>query len=96
MLVNKDRHILPPVNIEVWGGMDKQQIKLLGKLSPKMPGKKDPDSMIQLKIMFNNATVKYLKIVAKPLKVIPTLHTGTLPKVKTEGGWIFINEIVVN
>jgi hypothetical protein len=91
MLTNTDRYIFPPVTIEVWGGIDNQHLKTLAKLTPKMPAKKDPTSLMQPKIIFNPTQVKFIKIVAKPVKALPKWHQA-----KGKPGWIFINEIVVN
>jgi len=91
MLNNIDRYIFPPVSVEVWGGMDKQSLKLLSKLTPKMPAKNEPASLIQPKVVFDPVQVKLLKIVAKPIKILPKWHPA-----KGKPGWIFVNEIVVN
>jgi hypothetical protein len=47
--------------------------------------------MIQEKISFAPAEVKYMKIVVKPLQKLPKWHDG-----KGQRAWIFLSEIVVN
>jgi hypothetical protein len=90
MLESTGRYIFPPVMIEVWGGMDIAHIKPLGKLTPKMPVKSEAASLIQPKIIFDPAQVQFIKILIKPIKVLPRWHPG-----KGERGWIFVNEIVL-
>ena len=90
ILKSADRYIFPPATIEVWGGMDKQHLRFLSKITPKMPAKNEPASLIQPKIVFNPAQVKFLKIIAKPVKAPPKWQSKGKPT------WIFVNEIVVN
>jgi len=56
-----------------------------------MPAKNKPASLIQPKIIFDPTQVKFLKIIAKPIKALPKWHEA-----KGKPGWIFVNEIVVN
>jgi hypothetical protein len=91
MLQNTGPYIFPPASLELWGGTDAQHLKLLAKLTPKMPGKDEPASLIQPKLLFDPTQVKVLKIVAKPIRALPKWHSG-----KGKPGWVFINEIVVN
>ena len=91
MLENTGGYIFPPVSVEVWGGTKKDQLKLLGKITPQMPKKNEDAKMIQEKISFAPAEVKYMKIVVKPLQKLPKWHDG-----KGQRAWIFLSEIVVN
>jgi len=91
MLENTGGFIFPPLSVEVWGGTEKNNLKLLGKIIPQMPKKYEDAKMIQEKISFAPAEVKYLKIVAKPLQKLPKWHDG-----KGQRAWIFLSEIVVN
>ena len=91
MLENTGGYIFPPESVELWGGTEKDQLKLLGKITPQMPKKYEDAKMIQQKISFAPAEVKYLKIIAKPLQKLPKWHDG-----KGQRAWIFLSEIVVN
>jgi hypothetical protein len=92
MLKNIGGFIFPPVSVEVYGGTEKDKLKLLGKIEPEMPKKGDYDTkLIQEKISFASAQIKYMKIVAKPLQKLPSWHDG-----KGQPAWIFLSEIVVN
>lgn len=83
--------IFPPVSTEVWGGMEKDHLKQLGKMKPAMPVKDEPSKLIPLQITFAPATVKYLKIIAQPVKSLPKWHPG-----KGKPGWVLVSEIVAN
>lgn len=83
--------IFPPVSTEVWGGMEKDHLKQLGKMKPAMPVKDEPSKLIPLQISFAPATVKYLKIIANPIKKLPKWHDG-----KGKPGWVLVSEVVAN
>jgi uncharacterized membrane protein len=70
MLENTGAMIFPPAAIEVWGGMDKRHLRLLGKSSPLMP-LRDTTLLLQEKVEFATAAVKCLKIVARPVPHSP-------------------------
>jgi hypothetical protein len=91
MLQITEQYIFPPVKLEVWGGTDKQHMKQLGMLTLQMPKKNEPPVLIQPQIRFAATEVKCLKIVAQPIKSLPSWHQG-----KGERGWVFISEIVVD
>ncbi|CAL1516744.1 hypothetical protein MMC2321_00467 [Chitinophaga sp. MM2321] len=85
-----DQHIFPPAKIEVWGGIEKNKLKLLGKITPGIPAAKEKNTLNQEKISFPIASVKVLKIIATPLKALPQWHAD-----KGKPGWTFLSEIVV-
>jgi hypothetical protein len=91
MLENTGGYIFPPVSVEVWGGTEKNNLKLVGKITPQMPKKNEDAKLIQEKISFAPAEVKYMKIVVKPLEKLPKWHDG-----KGQRAWIFLSEVVVN
>lgn len=91
MLENTGGYIFPPVSVEVYGGTEKDKLKLLGKVTPQMPKKYEDAKMMQEKISFPPSQIKYMKIVAKPLAKLPSWHDG-----KGKPAWIFVSEVVVN
>ena len=47
MMQNLGGHIFPPVKIEVWGGMNRDQLKPFGKIVQSIPAKDAPSGLIQ-------------------------------------------------
>ena len=90
-LKNVGSYIFPPVTVEVWGGMEKERLKKLGEIHPKMPAKDDTPSLEQEQISFASSQVKFLKIVAAPIKSLPKWHPS-----KGKPGWVLVSEVVVN
>ncbi len=89
---NVGSSIFPPTKMEVWGGMEPDNLKLLGTQKPVMPGEKDPGNQDKLyDFEFGPTQVKYLKVVAVPLAKIPAWHGN-----KGNKGWVFMDEILVN
>ncbi len=82
-------YIFPPVKIEVYGGMEVEKMQLLGSLSPVMPTENKPSEMLQFIVPLKPAEVKYIRIVAKHLPILPPWHAG-----KGQPAWVFISEIV--
>jgi hypothetical protein len=91
MLENTRGFIFPPVKMEVWGGMNKEQLKPLGVITPGMPADNVPSTMIQEKIVFASTPVKFIKIMVNRLAKLPEWHTG-----KGQPAWVFVSEIVVD
>jgi uncharacterized membrane protein len=91
LLKSTGQYVFPPSVLEVWGGSEKNRLKLLGKLKPSMPSKDDPATLMPLQIKFPEATVNYLKIIAEPLPKLPAWS-----KEKKEAPWILMSEVVVN
>jgi uncharacterized membrane protein len=82
---------MPPATLEVWGGADKSNLKLLKKIIPVQP-----DSYVGTRI--EGATVEIppskfacYKIVAKPLSKLPAFR-----KEKKEKGWLMVDEVFFN
>lgn len=86
-----DPYIFPPVDVEVWGGMEKNHLKRLETINPVMPVKNETSKLIPLQISFAPTTVKCLKIIAQPIKKLPVWHDG-----KGKPGWVLVSEVVVN
>ena len=84
---------MPPVEIEIWGGDDKDKLKRLKKLSPPQITKEEKDvvRVEGIKIDIEPATYKYYKIIAKNIGKLPPWHPG-----KGDKGWFFIDEVFFN
>ena len=77
--------------MELWGGDEPNQLKLLGRLKPKQPAKPGPSFMTRFECNFKPVTVKYVKIVATPVGKLPKWHQG-----RGDKAWIFVDEVLVN
>jgi uncharacterized membrane protein len=90
-LVDAGGYIMPAQRIEVWGGDDIKNMKLLGRVIPAQPAKMRSSAMKGLECKFNTATVKFLKIIGTPVAKLPAWHPG-----KGDKGWLFVDEVLVN
>jgi len=91
MLRNTGSYIFPPSAVEIWGGDDAHSMKLLKKATPPAATQNDPNANISVDCSFAPATVKCIKIIAKPTMRLPDWHPG-----KGQTGWVFVDEILVN
>lgn len=90
-LTDINSYIMPPQQIEVWGGDDTLRLKLLGRLLPEQPGKVMPVFMKGFECKFTAATVKYIKLIATPVAKLPAWHPG-----KGDKAWLFVDEVLLN
>lgn len=90
-IVNVNSSVFPPSRIEVYGGSDLNNLKLLNSFDPKMPAPKDPQQSNKYEVKFKPASVSYLKIIAKPVKKLPSWHPA-----KGKPAFILFDEILIN
>jgi Planctomycete cytochrome C/Fn3 associated len=90
-LVDIGSQIMPPVEIQVWGGPSPQNLKLLGRLTPEQPEKATPGYLTGYDISFNPTRLSCIRITVTPVDKLPAWHPG-----KGKKGWIFFDEIFVN
>ncbi|HEX5025050.1 MAG TPA: c-type cytochrome domain-containing protein [Agriterribacter sp.] len=91
MLQNTGGYIFPPAKVQVWGGMDKKKLQLLGTLHPAIPINNEAAKPLQENISLAKADIQYLKIVIQPVNPLPAWHPG-----KGQRAWVFLSEIVIN
>lgn len=91
VLRNTGGYLMPPVLIEVWGGSDPKNLKLLGRLQPTQPQKHESSVILPFEINFAETSLSCIKVVAVPVPKLPPWHNG-----KGEKGWVFVDEILVN
>jgi uncharacterized membrane protein len=85
-------YIFSPTKIEVWGGADPKNLKLLKVITPEIPAKDIPGTEnIVYEAGFAPQQLSCIKLVAKPLTKIPAWHAG-----KGNKGWLFVDEVIVN
>jgi uncharacterized membrane protein len=66
--------IFPPEFVEIWGGTNPKQMKLLAKLKPAIPTQLRPHLLYAVTGQFKPTSITHLKIIAKPLQKIPEWH----------------------
>jgi len=84
-------YIFPPTGVEIWGGSNKNNLRLLSTTTPKTTKKGDEESFIKIEVKFKPQRITCLKIVAKNLKKLPAWHPG-----KGEPAWVFVDEVFLN
>ncbi|HUP10702.1 MAG TPA: FN3 associated domain-containing protein [Niastella sp.] len=90
-LIDVDGYILPPQQIEVWGGASAAQLRLLKRMQPQQPVKDKPNYTQAYELQFPSVQATVLKVVIKPVPKLPAWHPG-----KGDKGWIFVDEVFVN
>ncbi|MGN6437642.1 MAG: c-type cytochrome domain-containing protein [Agriterribacter sp.] len=81
----------PPTLVEIWGGNDKDNLRLLSSVKPPMPGEKDERKLSIITSNFKTEPVKYIKIVATPVMKQPQWA-----RAKGEPAILFVDEVLVN
>ena len=90
-LVDVNAYVMPPVVMEVWGGSDRDHLRLLGRQQPEQPVKAVPAYFAPYEFHFAPASVRCLKVIARPVDKLPDWHPG-----KGQKGWFMADEIFVN
>jgi uncharacterized membrane protein len=90
-IVDINSYLMPPQEIEVWGGKNKSSLHLLKQLQPEQPSKEKPAYLTGYDVNFHVADVKILKLILKPVSKLPVWHRG-----KGDKGWIFVDEVFLN
>ena len=89
-LIDIGGYIMPPTTIEVWGGDEPNNLKLLNRLRPQQATKAQPAYLHPFECSFKPVEIKYLKLIAVPLPKLPPWHPG-----KGDKGWIFVDEVFI-
>jgi uncharacterized membrane protein len=84
-------YIFPPVEVEIWGGSQKNSLRLLSKVKPEPTKNGAERALLKVEAKFKPQNISYLKIVARNLKALPDWHPG-----KGEPAWLFVDEIFLN
>lgn len=85
---NMGAYIMPPVSVEVWGGHEEGQLRLLNRLQPAPPSGYGPNQVCGLEIPIESGAYRFVKVVAEPVKKLPAWHAG-----KGDKGWVFVDEV---
>lgn len=90
-VVDINSYLMPPQEIEVWGGEAISSLRLLKRLRPAQPSKEAPLYTTGYDVDFQKSTLKVLKLVVKPVNKLPSWHKG-----KGDKGWFFTDEVFLN
>lgn len=90
-VVDINSYIMPPQEIEVWGGGSISSLRLLKSLRPLQPKKEAPLYTTGYDVDFQKSTLKVLKLIVKPVTKLPSWHKG-----KGDKGWFFTDEVFLN
>jgi uncharacterized membrane protein len=96
MLQITGAYIFPPTQVEVWGGTDKNNLRLLGKTDPPQPDKQSGNENLAIKCSFNKTKVTCIKLLATPVKELPVWIPAKDEKGKVQKAWVFTDEVFVN
>jgi uncharacterized membrane protein len=89
---NIGSQIFLAAGIEVWGGPDKDHLKLLSTLKTAKPLKNDPFGLVPLSCKLKTPhMVSCIKLIARPIKTVPDWHPA-----KGKPGWVFMDEVFIN
>jgi hypothetical protein len=90
-MIEEDTGIFPPELVEIWGGDNAGNLKLLTKFKAALPSKGDKPTLKTVEGKFKPQSVSYIKIVAKPLSKIPEWH-------RSKGGkaLLLVDEMFLN
>ncbi len=86
--MNMGQYIMPPIQVEVWGGNDRRNIKLLKRIVPNQPAEYQPDGVMGIAMAMPVSDFRYYQVKAFPMKKLPAWHSG-----KGEPGWVFVDEL---
>ncbi len=90
-LIDIGSYIMPPSELEVWGGESDDKLSLLGKLKPVQPDKSVTPYLSGFDVQWASTNVKVLKLIGRPVSRLPAWHPG-----KGQKAWIFVDEIFIN
>jgi uncharacterized membrane protein/mono/diheme cytochrome c family protein len=90
-IVDINSYLMPPQEIEVWGGSNISSLQLLKRLRPSQPSKEAPLYITGYDVDFKKSSINVLKLVVKPVSKLPAWHRG-----KGDKGWFFTDEVILN
>jgi uncharacterized membrane protein len=79
-LIDPGPYIMPAERIEIWGGKDEKDLKLLSTQVPKQPDKYIPSYRESYEFKFDTTELSYIKIIATPVQKLPKWHAGKKQK----------------
>src|SRR5690606_2638107 len=81
-------HIYPPQQVNVWGGADSADARLLAQFRPDLRMKALSTRMVEIPVA--GEEIGYLRVEVKPYAPIPEGYPAA-----NNPAWIFVDEIIV-
>jgi len=89
-LAHIGNYVMPPAEIQIWGGDAPNHLVLLHKMRPEQPTKL-AKYRVGYECAFTPRALKVMKIILKPVAKLPAWHPQ-----KGEKGWVFMDEVFLN
>jgi uncharacterized membrane protein len=83
--------IFLPARVEVYGGPTSGNLRLIGSLKPQQPKEMRTRTLVPVICAFKPASVKYIKLVVKPVSSMPVWHQE-----KGHSAMVFVDEVFIN
>jgi len=91
VLVEPETIIFPPSQIEIWGGKNKDNLKLIARMTPELPTEERKPYIQLISTSINPTKVNCLLVIGKTVKEIPSWHRN-----KGRGALLLVDEMFVN
>jgi hypothetical protein len=83
---------MPPSEMQVWGGADEKNLKLLGRVTPIQPKDYTKTRIEGISLDIPASNFACYKLIAKPLAKLPEFRKAS----KKDTGWLMVDEIFFN
>lgn len=90
-LISANGAYFPPASIQVYGGANSDQLSLITTFNPEIPQNNSLQEIKAIYANFKPQSYKFLKIVARPLKKLPTWHQS-----KGQPAMLLVDELLIN
>jgi hypothetical protein len=82
---------MPPQEMQVWGGADEKNLKLLARVTPSQPTDYVKTRIEGVSLDIPESNFACYKLVARPLAKLPAFR-----KAPKDNGWLMVDEIFFN
>ena len=90
-LISANGGYFPPSSIQVYGATQNAKWDLLTTINSVMPNKESKQEIKALYASFKPQTLKYIKIIAKPVRKLPMWHPA-----KGQPALLLVDELLIN
>jgi uncharacterized membrane protein len=86
--INLGSHVFPPAQVEVWGGSNAEDARLIKSTKIVQPLKDEPYHTEAVAITLPASKYSYYKLIVRPVDKLPEWHGG-----KGRKGWAMVDEV---